>query len=177
MTDGTMNAIDAVNAMPASEAREALLRCCGSGRWADALLARRPFASAGALREAAESIWLGLSEADWLEAFSRHPRIGNAKDVTEKAGAERRWSSGEQAGAAGVDEQVLSELAEKNDAYARKFGFIFIVCATGKSGSEMLSMLRERLEHDRPAEIRTAAREQAKIMQIRLEKWLVEIAS
>ena len=117
---------------------------------------------------AARIEWFGLSEPDWLEAFSHHPRIGDRAALEARFPKTHDLSAKEQAGVAKAGEDVLTALAEGNNAYFDKFGFIFIVCATGKSAEEMLSLLRERLPHDRANELRIAAEEQAKITALRL---------
>jgi 2-oxo-4-hydroxy-4-carboxy-5-ureidoimidazoline decarboxylase len=162
--------VAALNALPPADARAALLRCCGSRRWADALLARRPFASTADLLAAADEVWAGLDRADWLEAFAAHPRIGDLDGLRKKFAATADWSAGEQAGVAGAGEAVLRELAEGNRRYEERFGHIFIVCATGKTAAEMLRLLRERLPNAPAAELAVAAAEQAKITRLRLEK-------
>ena len=162
--------IAAFNALCDADARAALLSCCGSRRWADAMLARRPFASMADLLAAADAVWAGLDRADWLEAFAAHPRIGDLGGLRKKFAATAHWSAGEQAGVAGAGEDVLRELAEGNRRYEERFGHIFIVCATGKTAAEMLRLLRARLPNEPAAELAVAAAEQAKITRLRLEK-------
>jgi OHCU decarboxylase len=127
----------------------------------------RPFASEAELIDTASAVWNDLETDDWLEAFAAHPKIGETK-ATKSLFAE--WSKGEQAGMNSTGEQVKQQLAEANRAYHEKFGFIFIVCATGKSATEMLELCRRRLSHDRETEIAIAAAEQQKITEIRLRK-------
>ena len=165
--------LDAINLATEADARAVLLRCCGARRWADAMLARRPFASADDLFRAAADIWAGLARADWLEAFAAHPRIGDIDNLRKKFATTADWSAKEQAGVAGAAEDVLRDLADGNLRYEERFGHIFIVCATGKTAAEMLALLRERLVNDPEAELRIAAAEQAKITRLRLEKWLL----
>jgi 2-oxo-4-hydroxy-4-carboxy-5-ureidoimidazoline decarboxylase len=160
-----------------SEALEAMLACCGSKRWAAAVVARRYVASVTELCAVADRIWSTMAEADWLEAFACHPRIGERKPalanphISEQSAA---WSREEQLSASDANERVLAELAEENRLYEQRFGFTYIVCATGKSAVEMLTILKRRLKADREAELREAAEQQRQIMQIRLGKWLVE---
>lgn len=156
---------------PVSAAAE-LLRCCGARRWAEAMAQRRPFGSEAELFAAAEEIWQNLSPEDWREAFSHHPKIGDLASLRMKFAGTRQWSEGEQAGVTGAAEEILHALAEGNDAYEKKFGFIFIVCATGKSAQEMLTLLQQRLPNEPEIELKIAAAEQAKITRIRLEKLL-----
>jgi 2-oxo-4-hydroxy-4-carboxy-5-ureidoimidazoline decarboxylase len=145
-----------------SEARTLLTGCCGSTRWVDAMLARRPFGSMTALVESAASIWRGLSQADWLEAFSHHPKIGDKR----ADGVAKR----EQATVATASDEVIRELANANREYEARFGYIFIICATGKSAESMLEVLRDRLGNDAETELRIAAEEQLKITQLRLAR-------
>jgi 2-oxo-4-hydroxy-4-carboxy-5-ureidoimidazoline decarboxylase len=162
--------VDALNALPPDDARAALLRCCGSRRWADAMVSRRPFASAGDLFRAADEVWTGLGRADWLEAFAAHPRIGDMDGLKKKFAATAAWSAGEQAGVTGAPDDVLPALADANRRYEERFGHIFIVCATGKTALEMLQALHERLHNTPDQELVAAAAEQAKITRLRLEK-------
>lgn len=158
-----------LNEAPADTARAILSRACGSSRWVDRMMARRPFANDAKLLFAARNEWFGLTEVDWLEAFSHHPRIGDRAALEARFPKTHDLSAKEQAGVGTAHEDVLTALAEGNNAYFDRFGFIFIVCATGKSAEEMLALLRERLPHDRATELRIAAEEQAKITALRLQ--------
>ena len=144
-----------------SEARSMLTGCCGSARWVDAMLARRPFERMTTLIESSASIWRGLSHADWLEAFSHHPKIG---DRSAQGIAKR-----EQSAAASASAVIAGQLADVNREYEARFGYIFIICATGKSAESMLEALRNRLHNDPREEIRIAAEEQLKITELRLK--------
>jgi len=155
---------------PADEARRLLTGCCGSTRWVELMLARRPFGSANALRDAAAISWSAVSEDDWKEAFSHHPKIGERNLNQAKFAATRHLSEREQAGIADAGAEVLEQLTEANRTYEARFGYIFIVCASGKSAEEMLSLVRARLSNDPKAEIQIAAGEQAKITALRLER-------
>jgi OHCU decarboxylase len=126
----------------------------------------RPFRDTEQLLEMADRVWWSLTPADWREAFAAHPRIG------ETSGS--RWSQQEQSGAASAQAAVLAELAEANREYERRFGHIFIVCATGKTAEEMLGLLRARLSNDPETELKVAAEEQRKITRLRLQKWLAD---
>jgi OHCU decarboxylase len=132
------------------------------------MAALQPFEDRAALLRAADRVWWSLGEADHLEAFSAHPKIGQK--------ASSAWSQKEQAGAANAEQATLAELAELNQRYDAKHGFIFIVCASGRSADAMLAELRTRLDRDRATELRTAAEEQAKITRLRLGKLLEEVA-
>ena len=167
-----MDGLSLLNERPPAEVRAELLRCCGSSLWADALIAHRPFPDAASLFAAAEAVWWGLEPADWREAFAHHPRIGDAHALRERFASTAEWASREQAGAARAPEELLNALAEANQAYEERFGYIFIVCATGKSAEEMLVLLLQRLGHPPHDELRVAAAEQAKITRLRLEKVL-----
>ena len=166
-----MDELSRLNDRPAAEAQAELLRCCGSSRWVEGCLAHRPFPDAASLYAVADSVWWDLEPSDWREAFAHHPRIGE-RDLRARFASTQQWATGEQAGAVGAPEELLTALAEGNQAYEERFGFIFIVCATGKSAEEMLVLLLQRLAHPPQDEIRIAAGEQAKITRIRLEKLL-----
>ncbi len=177
-----MNSILAAwNAAQEAEALEAMLACCGSKRWAEAMVGERPIASVRALSEAADRLWSTMQEADWLEAFACHPRIGERQTAPlasrpSYAAARRSsaWSHEEQSSANAANELLLAELAEDNQRYEERFGFTYIVCATGKNAAEMLTILKQRLARDRETELREASEQQRQIMQIRLGKWLAE---
>ena len=150
------------------EARRLLARACGSSRWVERMLGRRPFGSREALLSAARAEWDTLDERDWREAFTHHPKIGDRESLRERFPTTHTLSANEQAGVDGAPDAVLNALSEGNRAYERKFGFIFIVCASGLSAGEMLSKLNARLGNDPAHEIRVAAGEQAKITALRL---------
>lgn len=164
------------NAMPAAAAEAALLACCGSAAWAQAMTARRPYGAAAELYAVAEERWWRLGPADWLEAFQRHPKIGERKAAAdggvERSVADKGWSAQEQSGMDAAAQATRDALAAGNAEYQRRFGYIFIVCATGKSADEMLALLRQRLQNDAGTELRIAAAEQARITRLRLEKLL-----
>jgi 2-oxo-4-hydroxy-4-carboxy-5-ureidoimidazoline decarboxylase len=155
-----------------AEAAKQLRACCGSARWVDGMLGARPFGSAARAKAEADRIWNGLSRADWLEAFAHHPRIGETKSAIAQEAKGAAWSSQEQAPVAGADNEVKAELARVNEQYERRFGYIYIVCASGKSAPELLDIARHRLQNADDAELRVAAEEQRKIMQLRLDKLL-----
>jgi OHCU decarboxylase len=157
----------------ADEALQAMIACCGAKRWASAMVDQRPYAGIVELSEAADRTWSNMQEADWLEAFACHPRIGERKAAHATAQS-AAWSRQEQSSAASASEKILSELAEGNALYEKRFGFTYIVCATGKNADEMLAILQRRLASDRDAELREAAEQQRQILQIRLGKWLMQ---
>jgi 2-oxo-4-hydroxy-4-carboxy-5-ureidoimidazoline decarboxylase len=159
-----------LNALGDAAAAQALERCCGSERWVAAMLRARPFASLSALYAHAEQIWSGLGEADQLQAFAQHPQIGeDLAALRERFASTHALAAREQAGMTAADEAILVALRDGNRAYRARFGFIFIVCATGKSAREMLGLLEQRLHRDRATELAQAATEQAKITRLRLE--------
>ena len=157
-----------IDTAPPEAAREILRRACESARWIDRMVARRPFRGHSRLLAAARVEGFGLGEADWLEAFSHHPKIGDRASLEARFPATHHLAAQEQSavGAAGTD--VIDALAEANQIYLDRFGFIFIVCATGKSAAEMLQLLRDRLANNRATELRFAAEEQSKITALRL---------
>jgi OHCU decarboxylase len=158
------------NALPPADAESLLIDCCGSTRWAASVISRRPYATVEALHKAADSIWWKLERADWLEAFSHHPQIGdNPANGSDSA---RLWAAGEQAGVRTASEDVKARLARANRAYFEKFGYIYIVCVTGKTAEGMLAILNQRLQNDLPSELSIAAEQQRLITRIRLEKLL-----
>ena len=144
----------------------------GSRDWAAGLAARRPFADLQSFLAASDEIWKQLEAADWMEAFSKHPRIGQHNAPTGVSSQSAAWSVQEQQRAAHSPEAVKSSLLEANREYEQRFGRVFIVFATGKSAAEMLDILHRRLQNDDAAELRAAAEEQRKITNLRLEKWL-----
>jgi 2-oxo-4-hydroxy-4-carboxy-5-ureidoimidazoline decarboxylase len=161
-----------LNSLSANEAQSELLKCCGSKRWAERLCAEWPFEGLDDLNAKADRVWWSLEPGDWLEAFLSHPKIGEKKAAAATSEQSKQWSAAEQAGIGAVA-STLATLAELNQKYEDKFGYIFIVCASGKSSDEMLAILRSRLENDGEEELRIAAAEQAKITRLRLSK-LVE---
>jgi OHCU decarboxylase len=168
-----------LNVLPRYRAEEELLKCCGSAAWARRMARRRPFASSDRLLQAASEIWWRLDPADWMEAFRAHPQIGERQSISSSSapGAHtsaqaQAWSAQEQSGMSRAGVGVTMNLEEANREYLGKFGYIFIVCATGKTADEMLPILRSRLPNTPEQEIRAAAEEQNKIMRLRLERLL-----
>jgi OHCU decarboxylase len=166
--------IEQLNLLSSSEAEDELLKCCGSKTWARRVTAERPFESVDDLIAEADRIWWALEPADWLEAFHSHPKIGEKKAAAKIAARSQRWSEDEQSGISNSAQQTLDALAELNRAYEEKFGYIFIVCASGKRSDEMLAILRQRLENNPNEELLIAAGEQARITQLRLRKLIDE---
>jgi 2-oxo-4-hydroxy-4-carboxy-5-ureidoimidazoline decarboxylase len=157
-----------LDAAPPDAARALLTRACGSTAWVARMLARRPFGSQQALLAAARDEWFALPEQDWLEAFSHHPKIGDRASLAARFAGTHDLSAKEQSAVAFATADVIIDLAHANQEYLDRFGFIFIVCATGKTAAEMLALLRARSSNDRATELRNAAAEQAKITALRL---------
>ena len=162
--------IEQLNSFTSNVAERELLKCCGSKRWATQVSGTRPFVSLDQLIETADRVWCALEPQDWLEAFRSHPKIGEQQAAQTTAAEARAWSAEEQGGTQTAAEHTKQALADGNREYERRFGFIFIICATGKSSEEMLASLRERLKHNRETELHAAAEEQSKITRLRLMK-------
>lgn len=153
--------LHALNQLPQPELYTTLQQCCGAHKWVEKMIADFPMAGKYALLSAASRHWAACTPADGLEAFSHHPRIGDRPAMHK-----------EQAGVVNATTSTLEELATLNVRYEEKFGYIFIVCATGKSATELLSLLKERMNNSPAAEIKIAMAEQGKITLLRLEKLL-----
>ena len=160
------------NALAPDAARAELLQCCGSNRWAEAIEQGRPYLSLWHLIAQANDVWRALDREDWLEAFRSHPKIGEKKAANTVAAQSQQWSAQEQQGVANATADAVDKLARLNRAYEEKFGFIFIVCATGKSSDEILASLEQRLNNAPEVELPIAAAEQARITELRLRKLL-----
>ena len=167
-----VSALEQLNVLAPEQAKAEFLKCCGSQSWANALSDARPFKDADALLHKADSVWWSLSEEDWLQAFRAHPKIGEQKAAIAQSEQARSWSAQEQSAIQDAATETKKALAAGNREYEERFGFIFIVCATGKTSSEMLTILQERLPNDPALELRVAAEEQRKITRLRLEKLL-----
>ena len=160
------------NDLQPDKAAEEILSCCGSKAWAREMAARRPIFEEASLLAASDEVWKNLPQSDWLEAFRSHPRIGDSHAPASAPAQSAAWSGEEQRKAATSDDEIKAALAAGNRAYEQKFNRIFIVCATGKSAAEILSILERRLRNDEPTELREAAEEQRQIAHLRLKKWL-----
>ena len=157
-----------LNNLPENEVLKQFSICCGASKWTEQMINSCPFQNKNELLKMAEETWFSLSGQDWLEAFSHHPKIGNIRSLQSKFQKTAKLSESEQKSISHVSEDILKEIAEGNQLYEKKFGYIFIVCATGKTAEEMLALLKERLKNDPEAELLTAAEEQNKITQLRL---------
>lgn len=159
------------NNLEKSNAQKALFQCCSSTKWADILMSYFPFASEADLVKQATSIWYDeCGEADWRESFTHHPKIGDVKSLEKKFATTKHLAGKEQAGVNTANVETIQALAQANTDYEAKNGFIFIVCATGKSAVEMLRLLQDRLRNTTEEEVHIAMGEQAKITIIRLKK-------
>lgn len=159
-----------INSLTDDDASVALTNCCAAEKWVRGILAARPFASDDALFAACDRAAATLTESDWLEAFAAHPLIGDVDSLRKKYAATKQLAAGEQSGVDAASETTLRELAALNRDYAERFGFIFIVFATGKSVNEMLAILKSRIDNSRDQELANAAAEQLKITRLRLTK-------
>lgn len=159
-----------LNELDESAAHQALENCCAAPAWISAMLTRRPFANDEDVTQAATSIWNSLPRDEWLAAFAAHPQIGDVNSLKKKYASTATWASNEQASVARASDDTLHELARYNQEYEAKFGYIFIVCATGKSAAEMLAILKSRMGNTADEELRIAAAEQLKITLLRLQK-------
>jgi 2-oxo-4-hydroxy-4-carboxy-5-ureidoimidazoline decarboxylase len=149
-----------------------LTKCCGSSSWINRILQFVPADDMIELLEDAEEQWWKCNEEDWKEAFGHHPKIGDVELLTKKFASTAQWAFGEQSSVNVASKETIEALAEGNRLYEEKFGYIFIVCATGKSAEEMLALLQTRLENKPEEEIKIAADEQNKITKLRIEKLL-----
>lgn len=166
--------MDQLNTLSPNELGTLLCGCCGSRQWCQSMATMRPFVDVADLHAKADAAFEQLDEADWLESFACHPQIGDLESLKMKFAGNDRWSSGEQSGISAADEQTLIELAEGNRQYVDRFGYIFIVCASGKTADEMLQLLRSRLAHAPDEELSFAAEQQRQITHLRIDKLLTD---
>ena len=158
--------------MARERASQLLADCCGSARWVSMMVARRPFGSLERVLAGADETWWSLSPDDWREAFAHHPRIGDRPTAARQSEQGAVWAAGEQAAVGDASADTRAALAAVNRTYEQRFGYIYIVCATGKSADELLAIATERLNNDPDTELAVAAEEQRKITRLRLEKLL-----
>jgi 2-oxo-4-hydroxy-4-carboxy-5-ureidoimidazoline decarboxylase len=163
-----------LNTLPAPQLKAELFKCCGSNSWVEKMVPFFPAEDLVEILEDAEEQWYKCSKEDWKEAFTHHPKIGDVDSLKKKFASTSEWASAEQGGVSTAAPQTINELAKANEAYEKKFGYIFIVCATGKSADEMLGMLQSRLQNSPDEEIEIAADEQNKITKLRLEKLVAD---
>jgi len=165
-------AVSELNSLPAEAAADRFRSCCGSTRWVESMVARRPFGSLDELLLAADQEWAATNASDWHEAFSHHPRIGERQSVATQSAEASRWSAGEQTGMNSASVNIRSELAEINREYESRFGHVYIVCATSRTGEELVAMAKQRMHNDPASELTIAAEEQRQITRLRLRKLL-----
>lgn len=159
-----------LNILPDEALKQELFKCCGSTGWVNKMVSFFPMDDLVEMLEDAEEQWYTCTEADWREAFTHHPPIGEVDALVQKWGDTAQWASGEQSEVKSAPQQVIAELAAANAAYEKKFGYIFIVCAPVKTAEEMLSLLNQRLSNTPEEEINIAMDEQNKITLLRLQK-------
>lgn len=164
--------LNELNQLNYDDAIAALTKCCGSMHWVTEMIRNGPYESEDSLFKAAEKTWFYCFEQDWLEAFKHHPKIGDVDSLAKKFENTQQWAGDEQQGVQTASREVLEKLVELNNAYEGKFGFIFIVNATGKSAEEMLALLEERMQNDYDHELQIAMGEQNQITLLRLRKLL-----
>lgn len=164
--------IEALNVLNIDDAKYAFANCCTATRWVNAMACARPFSSLAQCQTMAKAVWATMSESDYIEAFEGHPKIGDISSLREKYAHTKQLASGEQGAVKAASEETIEALAAANHAYETKNGFIFIVCATGKSADEMHEILQERLQNDRATELENAAAQQALITEIRINKMI-----
>ena len=159
-----------LDALPIGDAAPLLAACCGAPGWVRGMLVRRPFRTRDAMFQSADAAASALSPDDWLAAFSHHPRIGEQDAALPVGAMAQDWSEGEQQEASLAGDDIALDLREAQRLYEARFGYIFIICASGRSAADILAELRTRLRNNPTAELRVAADEQRKITRLRLEK-------
>ena len=164
--------LESINNADIEQAKHLFSQCCTSESWITRMLEQRPYESADSLRSAADRSWRNLAEDDYLQAFDGHPKIGDVGSLKARYANTKELAAGEQSSVNEANRETIIALAEGNAAYEAKFGFIFIVCATGRSADEMLDLLRARVPNEREYELANAAEEQRNIFHLRLERLL-----
>ncbi len=162
--------LEELNTLEETSALEEFGKCCGAKNWIERMVTERPFDNENVLTNTAEKIWFDGSESDWLEAFAQHPKIGDVDSLAKKYASTKEWAGNEQKSVDSASSEVIRKLAELNTQYEERFGFIFIVCATGKSAEEMLEILESRIDNGYQEELKIAMGEQHKITTLRLKK-------
>ncbi len=164
--------LEELNNLPFEQQTAEFTKCCGAHNWVNKMVVLSPFESQKQLLKASEDVWFNCTEADWLEAFTHHPKIGDVKNLERKFSTTKAWAGNEQKSVETASKEAIKKLAHLNKVYEDKFGFIFIVCATGKSAEEMLEILESRLDNNYNDELKIAMGEQHKITVLRLKKLL-----
>ena len=153
--------LDELNELPNAEANAEFLKCCGSDEWAKRMSDARPFSNSDELSSRADEIWWSLDEEVWL-GFRAHPKIGEKKAAAAQSAEAQAWSALEQSESERAAAETKAALAEGNLEYEQRFGFIFIICATGKSAEEILAALNGRLHNESGNRIARRSRRTAK---------------
>ncbi len=166
--------LDELNNQTTEQASHTFMQCCTSSAWVELMVDARPFADEAQLKDVANIAWKDLNNADFLEAFEGHPKIGDVNSLRAKYANTKELAGNEQGLVKEANDDVLEVLSQGNTDYEEKFGFIFIVCATGKSAKEMSDLLQARLPNTKDQEFVNAAEEQRKIFQLRIDKALAE---
>lgn len=161
--------LKAFNNLAQQQAVAELLKCCTSDAWANKLVERRPFSDMAQLKQAANECWDGLKESDYLQAFDGHPKIGDVNSLKAKYANTHSQALNEQSSVAQATDDIIKALATDNQRYVERFGFIFIVFASGKSAGQMLDLLQQRIDNDRATELKNATEQQRLIFQLRLD--------
>jgi 2-oxo-4-hydroxy-4-carboxy-5-ureidoimidazoline decarboxylase len=159
-----------LNALSSGEASALFRSCCAASCWIETMVNGRPFATRTHLFGVADAAWEATGPDDWREAFAAHPRIGERADASRLGAQSSAWSGAEQARSGEAPDEIRREIAALGREYERRFGTIYIVCANGRTGEDLLADLRSRLENTARQELEIAAREQHRITRIRLEK-------
>lgn len=162
--------MEKINQTSKKEAFDLFFKCCASKKWAQAMADQRPYSNREDLVEKADKVWFALKPSDWQESIAGHPKIGDLDSLKKKFASSEALTREEQSGVSGASEETLKSLKQGNDNYEAKFGFIFLVCATGKSAEEMLDILNARIPNSLEKELNNVALEQSKITKLRLEK-------
>ncbi len=162
--------LEQLNQLTEAECAKKFEQCCAAPKWYITLAQSAPFKSVECLLQKADTAWASCTENDFLAAFLGHPKIGNIQSLAEKFKASKQWAGNEQELVQEASLEIIEELAKGNRDYESKFGFIFIVFATGKTAEQMLQLLLERLPNERSKELLVAAHEQHKITRLRIQK-------
>lgn len=161
------HALTRLNQLPAAPVQATLLTCCAAPAWAAMMASGRPYASLDDLLKYSDAALATLTEDDIAQALAAHPRIGRR---AEGSGHEAIWSRGEQSGASGASPAVRQLIAKGNATYERRFGRVFLICATGLTGEQLLTALRARLTNDDDTERAIVREELRRITRLRLLK-------
>ncbi|WP_432468075.1 2-oxo-4-hydroxy-4-carboxy-5-ureidoimidazoline decarboxylase [Agarivorans sp. Z349TD_8] len=158
-----------LNQQNSHQFKNEMANVCTSRRWQNLLEQARPFRSKAHFIDSAQQAFAQLAESDWLEAFAGHPMIGDLASLQQKYSHGKHLSQAEQAQVGDAQRQTLQALLQLNQQYLARYGFIFIVCASGKSAETMLALLQQRFGRSREQELLTAAEQQQQISHIRME--------